>query len=434
MCRSSLSLSTDFLVYLVIVLGLATLGGAIVGIVAALAAYLLENYYFITPIHTLSVSRPDDFVALIAYLLFAVAASVLVSRFARRSSEADRARAEAQILASAVVTSGPSHEGLLPLLDSLRAVFDATSVAIVTRRDDAWVSDLVSGEPINDIEAVTRFPIDENYELALEGASLDGEDRQLVSAFAGRVANGLRVVRSAEEAAQLRGLADVEAKRSGLMRAVSTDLKDSLSAIQFKVTSMLDGGVTAPVRVQRERLFAIETEVHHLTRVVNNLSDLGRLESGNATPHFSWIAVRPLVDHALAELHAGGRPIDVEVGDDLPRIDTDPEMAQRVLSVAIENASRFTPADRPIRITAGATNEAVELLVVDTGPGIKPAQRATIFEPVSRSSDHGANDINLGLNVVAGFMDLLRGEVRLEDTPGGGLTVVLQFPRTEAPH
>jgi two-component system sensor histidine kinase KdpD len=426
--RSSLSLSTDFLVYLVIVLGLATLGGALVGIIAGLAAYLLENYYFIDPIHTLSVSRPDDFVALVANLLFAVAASVLVSRFARRTSEAERARAEAQILASAVVTSASSHEGLLPLLDSLRSVFDATSVAIVTRRDGAVVSDVTSGEPLKDIETAARFPIDDDYELALEGASLDGEDRQLVSAFAGRVANGLRVVRSAEEAAQLRVLADTGAKRSGLMKAVSTDLTDSLSAIQLKVTSLLDGGTTAPVRVQRERLLAIETEVQRLRRVVNNLADLGRLESESVTPHFSRVTVRPLVDRALAGLRPGGRPIEVDVGDDLPPIDTDPEMAQRVLSIVVANAVRFTPSDRAVRLTAGATNDGVELLVVDTGPGIKPAQRATIFEPVSRSGDQGASGLHLGLTVVAGFMDLLHGEVCLEDTPGGGLTVVLQFP------
>jgi two-component system, OmpR family, sensor histidine kinase KdpD len=429
--RSSVSLSTDFLVYLVIVLGLATLGGAAVGIVAGLAAYLLENYYFITPIHTLSVSRPDDFVALVAYLVFAVAASLLVSRFARRTTEADRARAEAQILAGAVATLGSSHEDLLPLLDSLRAVFDATSVAIIARRDGGWVSDVVSGEPLTDIETATQFPIDDNYALALEGVSLDGEDRQLVSAFAGRVANGLRVMRSVNEAAQLRGLADAEVKRSGLMRAVSSNFSESLSAIQFKVSSLLDGADTAPVRVQRERLLGIETEVQHLTRVVNNLSDLDRLETDSVTPHFSLVLVRPLVDQTIAGLSTSGRSIGIEVADDLPRIDTDPEMAQRVLSIVVENALRFTPSDRLVRVTAGATNEAVELLVVDTGPGIKPAVRAAIFEPPTRGDDQGASGIYLGLNVVAGFMDLLHGEVRLEDTPGGGLTVVLQFPTTE---
>ncbi|MGA7834362.1 MAG: DUF4118 domain-containing protein [Acidimicrobiales bacterium] len=429
--RSSFSLSTDFLVYLVIVLGLATLGGVVVGAVAALAAFVLENFYFVGPVHTLSVTRPNDVVALVAFLLFAIAASALVSRFARRSYEADRARSEAQILASAVATSGTSHEDLLPLLDSLRAVFDASSVAIIARRDGTWQSDVVSGEPLSDLATAAQFPIEEDYALALEGASLDGEDRQLVNAFAGRVAHGLRLMRSARDAAQLREMADADVKRHGLLRAVSNDLSESLTAIQFKVTSMLDGGVTAPARVQRERLVAIDSEVQRLTRVVNNLVDVGRLESHSVTPRVLAVTVRSLVDHALANLDTGGRTIEVEVTNDLPRLDTDPEIVERVLSIVAANACRFSPSERPVRITAGVTNDAVEILVVDRGPGIKPARRATIFESVARNGDHASRGVHLGMNVVAGFMGLLGGEVRLEDTPGGGLTVVLQFPLAE---
>ncbi len=425
--RSSLSLSTDFLVYLVIVLGLATLGGVVVGAVAALVAYLLENYYFVNPLHTLSVSRPDDFVSLVAYFLFAISASVLVSRFAHRSYEADRARAEAQILAGAVATSGTSHEDLMPLLESLRAVFDAKSVAIITRREGTWQTDVVSGEPLSDLETATQFPIDDEYALALEGAALDGEDRQLVSAFAGRVAHGLNVMRSVSDAAQLRVLAEAEEKRSGFMHAVSGELSASLSAIQFKVSSMLDGGVTAPVRIQCERLIAVESEVMRLTRVVNNLLDLSRLETQSVTPHILAVTVRSLVDHTLASLDTGERTIDVDVAYDLPRLDTDPEMVERVLSIVVANACRFSPSERPVRITAGVTNEEMEILVIDRGPGIKRAQRATIFEPIPRNG-RGPNGVHLGMNVVAGFMGLLGGEVRLEDTPGGGLTVELQLP------
>ncbi len=180
------------------------------GIAAGLAAFTLENYYFTAPFHSFAISRPDDIVSLAAFLVFAVAASVLVSRFARRSIEAERARAEAQILASAVATAGTSHNDLLPLLDSLRAVLDATSVAIMTDRDGEWRGDVVSGAPLNDAATATQFPIEDHYALAIEGVDLDGEDRQLVSAFAVRVAYGLRVVRSVREASQLRDLAEVE--------------------------------------------------------------------------------------------------------------------------------------------------------------------------------------------------------------------------------
>jgi two-component system sensor histidine kinase KdpD len=426
--RSSLSLSTDILVYLVVVLAVATLGGVVVGIAAAVAAFLLENYYFAPPIHTFTVGRPDDVVSLFAFLVFAVSASVLVSRFARRSYEADRARAEAQILASAVATTGTSHEDLLPLLESLRAVFDATSVAIITDRDGEWRSDVVSGEPLNDISSATQFPIEDHYVLALEGVSLDGEDRQLVSAFAGRVANGLRVMRSVRDAAQLSDLAQSEASRSGLMRAVSTDLSGSLEAIQFKVTSLLDGGVTAPVRVQRERLLAIETEVQRLSRVVNNLVDLGRLETDSVVPRPSSVTVGSIVTHALAAVDTTDHPLDIDVASDLPHLELDPVLAQRVLEIFIGNACRFSPPGSPVRVTAGVADDALEILVIDRGPGVRAAQRSALVEPAQRlNSENGAS---LGLSVAAGFLDLLKGEIRLEDTPGGGLTVVVQFQLT----
>jgi two-component system sensor histidine kinase KdpD len=425
-CRSSLSLSTDILVYLVVVLAVATLGGVVVGITAAIAAFLLENYYFAPPIHTFTVGRPDDVVSLFAFLVFAVSASVLVSRFARRSYEADRARAEAQILASAVATTGTSHEDLLPLLESLRAVFDAKSVAIITDRDGEWRPDVVSGEPLGDISSATQFPIEDHYALALEGVALDGEDRQLVSAFAGRVANGLRVMRSVRDAAQLSDLAQAEATRSGLMRAVSTDLSGSLEAIQFKVTSLLDGGVTAPVRVQRERLLAIETEVQRLSRVVNNLVDLGRLETDSVVARPSLVTVGSIVSHALAAVDTTDHPLDIDAASDLPRLEIDPVLAQRVLEIFIGNACRFSPPGSPVRVTAGVADDALEILVIDRGPGLTPSKRSTLLDSALLLS--GERGASLGLSVAVGFMDLLSGKIRAEDTPGGGLTMVLEFP------
>ncbi|MGB8180175.1 MAG: DUF4118 domain-containing protein [Acidimicrobiales bacterium] len=424
--RSSLSLSTDILAYLVVVLAVATLGGVVVGIAAAVAAFLLENYYFTTPIHSFTVGRPDDVVSLVAFLVFAVSASVLVSRFARRSYEADRARAEAQILASAVATAGTSHEDLLPLLESLRAVLDATSVAIITDLDGEWRSDVVSGEPLSDIGSATQFPIEDHYVLALEGAALDGEDRQLVSAFAGRVANGLRVMRSVKDAAQLSDLARAEATRSGLMRAVSTDLSGSLEAIQFKVTSLLDGGVTAPVRVQRERLLAVETEVQRLSRVVNNLVDLGRLETDSVVARPSSVTVGSIVTHALSAVDTTDHPLDIDVTSDLPRLVVDPVLAQRALEIFIGNACRFSPRGTPVRVTAGVADDALEILVIDRGSGLTPSKRSTFLDSDQLLSvDSGTS---LGLSVALGFMELLGGKIRAEDTPGGGLTIVLTFP------
>jgi two-component system sensor histidine kinase KdpD len=425
--RSSLSLSTEFLAYLVLVLVLTTWGGAIVGVVAALAAFALENYYFVQPLHTFAVSRPDDVVSLLGFLVFAVGASIVVSRFARRSREADRARAEAQVLVKVVATVGTSHEDLMPLLDSLRAVFDASSAAILVRVDDAWRPLVVSGDELHDEASPTQFSIDDDHTLVLDGVSLDAEDRQLVSAFAGRIAAGFRTVGTVHDAAQLRTIAEAEARRSGLLRAVSNDLSGPLSTIQFKITSLLDGGDTAPAKVQRERLLAIDGEVQRLTRLVTNLIDVGHLETGSVTPRSVLVSFYVLLNRALASVDTLGRTLDVDVASDLPEFMTDPAMVERVIAVVVGNACRFSPSNWPVRITAGVTGDAIELLVIDRGPGMAAAQRAAIFEPLQRANGD-QKSANLGLSVATGFVKLLGGHFRFEDTPSGGLTVDLEFP------
>ena len=179
---------------------------------------------------------------------------------------------------------------------------------------------------------------------------------------------------SVKEAQQFRTLAETEVKRSALMRAVSTDLGGSLSQIQQKVTALLDGGATAPVRVQRERLLAIESEVQRLTRVVNNLTDLGRLESESVTPHKLSVTVRPLDRRgARRSRDRVGDSIEVDVPDDLPRIDTDPEMAERVLSIVIANACASARAGTRFASRRARPTTRSRFLVVDTGPGIKPS-------------------------------------------------------------
>lgn len=426
--RSNLSPSTEFLAYLVVVLALTSWGGALVGVVAALAAFGLENYYFVKPLHTLAVSRPDDLVSLSAFLVFAVGASVVVSRFARRSLEADRARAEAQVLVKVVATVGTSHEDLLPLLDSLRAVFDASSAAICIQGNDGWEPFVVSGDELHGSETETYFAIDDEHSLVLDGVSLDGEDRQLVSAFAGRIAAGFRTLNTVEGEAQRRVLADAHTRRSGLLRAISYDLREPLSKIQFKVTSLLDGVVTAPAKVQRERLMEIQTEVQRLHRLSANLVDAGRLEAGSITPKLELVSIDVLVNRALATIDTSARPFDIDVARDLPPFLSDPVLGERAITIVVENACRFSPGDRPVRITAGVTGDAIELLVIDRGPGVAMAQRTAILDDRQRFTTD-QKGVNLGLSVASGFVQQLGGHLRFEDTPGGGLTVVLAFPR-----
>ncbi|HEY1222832.1 MAG TPA: DUF4118 domain-containing protein, partial [Acidimicrobiales bacterium] len=277
--RSNVSLSTVFLAYLVVVLGVASWGGVVVGLVAAIVASGLENFYFVKPLHTLEVARPDDLVAIVAFLIFAVGASVLVNLFAQRSAEAERSKAEAEVLARAAATVATTRDDLLPLLDSLRAIFAVPTVALLEQRDGEWVTELLSGEEVDPASLNARFEIDDEHVLVMAGSSLDSQDRQLIAAFAGRVAAGIESQRLAHEAAELQAIAETDALRTGLLKAVSHDLRTPLATIEANVSSLLLSDVVWNQNEQHGFLVAVDREVRRLTRLVTNLLDAGRLEA-----------------------------------------------------------------------------------------------------------------------------------------------------------
>lgn len=428
--HSSATPSTVFPGYLVAVVGLSIWGGAGVGILSALAAWFLENYYFIVPRHTLAIARLEDVVALTAFLIFSIGASVTVTIFTRRSNEAERARAEAEILARAAATVATTHDDLLPVLDALRAIFALKGVALLASHDGVWSTELASGEDIKGVEPSTRFEIDAEHSLVLAGAFLDVQDRTTVSAFVGRVAAGLRSQQIQREAASLRALAETDELRTGLLRAVSHDLRTPLATIEANVSSLLQRDVTWSSEEQQSFLISIEREVHRLTRLITNLLDASRLEAGVVSPREIQVELDDLVASALETIDTQGRRLDIDIPEGLPRLTTDPDLYERVLANVVSNACRFNPEDQSVRIRAGVSPGSIDLLVIDCGPGIRAALRDRLVAPFQRLNDEGTG-AGLGLAVASGFIHLLGGALRFEDTPGGGLTVVIEL-RQEA--
>ncbi len=425
--RSSVSLSTVFLVYLVTILALTTWAGVLIGVLSALVASGLENYYFVKPFHTLEVARPDDVVALVAFLVFAVASSVLVTRFAQRSLEADRARAEAAILAEAAVSFAASHEDLLPLLDSLRTVFAASSVAILALREGEWRADLVSGEPFEAADDAHSFDIDEEHRLVVNGTTLSEQDNHLVSTFAGRMAAGLRAQIIARDAEQLEELAEAESLRLALFRTASKELLGPLEKVQANISLLSGSHELRSLDERKAVLGGIEAQIRQLTRHVVNILDAGRLEAGEVVAHPVIMRLSVVLSSALAGVDRKGRTVQSDVSSTLPELRSDPILVQRVVANVVSNACRFGPVDQPVLLKAGVVGDQIELLVIDRGPGMSAAQRDVVLAPFDRLS---GDQLNAGLNltVASGFMHVLGGQLHFEDTPGGGLTVAIELP------
>jgi two-component system, OmpR family, sensor histidine kinase KdpD len=428
--RGGVSLSTVVLCYLVVVLGATVWAGAAVGIAVALAASGLENFYFVQPLHTLSVARPDDVVALVAFLVFASAAAVVVSRFARRTALAERSRAEAEILARAAASVATSHEDLRPLLDSVRAVYDARAVALLARRGGVMAPDVVSGSADGGFEGGAEFEIDEDHRLVVVDARLVPQDRALIDAFARRVAAGLRAQVIGHDAAEFAALAEAESLRVALFRTAATDLVGPLEEIKSRVATLRAGH---PAPDDDVLLRDIGSRAHRLARLVANLVDAGRLEAGEITPAPQPVSVDAIVSGALAQVDRRERSVEVDVLADLPALVTDPALATRIVANVVTNACRFSPLDQPVRIRAGRIGDVVEVLVVDRGPGMTRDQRAVVLAPFDHLS--GAQlATGLNLTVASGLAQLLSGRLNFEDTPGGGLTVGVELPLESPSH
>jgi len=425
--RSNLSLSTVFLVYLIAILVLTTWAGALVGVLGAIIASALENYYFVKPLHTLEVARPDDVVALVAFLLFAVSASVIVNRFTQHSHEADRARAEAQILAGAAASVAASHEDLQPLLESLRAVFAATSVAVVAQRDGEWVSDLVSGEATSDFDSDPHFDIDDDHRLYVSGATLNDQDNQLIGAFARRVAAGLRSQMLVRDANQLEEIAEAESLRLALFRTASKELLGPLEKVQANISLLTGSHERRSLDERNAVLGGVEVQVRQLTRLVVNLIDAGRLEAGEVAVHAEPVQLDVVMRNAITNVDTRGHTVESDVPNDLPELISDPVLVQRVIANIVSNACRFGPLDKPVTIKASVVGDFVEVLVVDRGPGMPVALRDAVVAPIHRLSGNQLN-AGLSLTVASGFTQLLGGRILFEDTPGGGLTVAVELP------
>jgi two-component system sensor histidine kinase KdpD len=294
-------------------------------------------------------------------------------------------------------------------------------------RDGQWAPDLVSGSPLEESSVQVQFPVDDETMLQLTDAALDNQDRQLITAFAGRLAAGLHSQRLMIDAAEMRERAETDALRIGLLRSVAHDLKPSLATIETNVSSLLRSKATWSVEEQRTFLTSISREVNALTRLVTNLLDSGRLEAKLIAPRSRRVALVDLVRSARETIDTKGHRVEVDLPSDLPNLVTDPDLLERVIANVINNACLFSPYDQSVRINAGSTGTTIELLVIDQGPGTRDVRRriplAGDVQTVNAQSDE-----DLGLSVASGFIKLLGGELRYEDTPGGGLTVVISIP------
>jgi two-component system sensor histidine kinase KdpD len=262
----------------------------------------------------------------------------------------------------------------------------------------------------------------------------DPRQMGLLEAIASQVALALERTQLATEAAGARLAAETEGMRSALLSSVSHDLKTPLAAIQGAATSLRDD-LTLAADVRRELAATIAEESERLNRLVTNLLDMTRLESGAVGLRRGWHSIEELVGAALGRIEPAlrGRVVAVDVPADLPLVALDDVLVEQALFNLLDNAVRYSPAGSPIDVAARATTDALRVTIADRGPGIAAGAEERVFEKFARVSDDRSGS-GLGLAIVRGIALAHGGSARAEARPGGGSVFTLELPRVgEAP-
>ena len=430
-------LSSQGVLYFVVVLGVALLGGVGPAVLAALLSAGLLNYFFTAPRYSLTIAQPDNLITLVVLMLVAVAVAMLVDTAANRSRDARTASREAELL-----TLFASHvlrgADLPALLGRLVEVYGQRSAALL-RRPDATATTLVAAATVGPDPATSAEDADTSCEVAdgefvltLRGPALTARDRRVLRAVTHQAVGLLRQTELAGEAAGARVVADGDRLRRALLSAVSHDLRTPLAAIKAGVSTLRSPDVSFSAADTAELLTDVEDATDHLTTLVDNLLDSSRLAAGAVHPQTQVVSCEEVVHRALAGLHPVDRVVVQSPGDApdelLPAVLADPGLLERVLANILGNALRHAPTG-PITVSASERAGRVEIRVADTGPGLTRDAMAHAFEPFQRLGDRDTSTgVGLGLTVVKGLTEAMGGTVTAEDTPGGGLTLVVDLP------
>lgn len=238
---------------------------------------------------------------------------------------------------------------------------------------------------------------------------------------------------AARRASAVREAAELEAGnrlRTALLAAVGHDLRTPLATAKAVVSGLRSHEVNLTEDDRDELLETADDALDRLGALVEDLLDLSRLQSGAMPVRTRPVPVDDVITRALDDLGVEPRAVVLDVPEQLPDVVVDPGLLERVIVNVVANAQRYAP--EPPLLTAVALDDRVELHVVDTGPGIPPADRDRVFRPFQRLGDSGTTGLGLGLALSRGLVEAMAGTLVPKETPGGGLTLVISLPAAPA--
>ncbi len=420
---------------------------------------LLWDFLFIPPKYTFYISELRDVLMFGMYFAVALIVGHLTARL-REREEAERrgeVRATALYHLTRALAATRDAEGTTDVVvKKIREVFGAETALLLrdesgaftgaahpassfplTQKEEsvaAWVFQKRQPagrftDTLPDAEAL-HLPllVGDNIEgvLAVKfstEAQLTMRTRELLDAFTAQIAVTLEKDRLALASRKMQIAAQSEKLQHTLFDSVSHELKTPLAAISAALE-------------QEEKNFAwmeIRSAVMRLTRVVNNLLDMTRLDSGLLKPSLEWCDAGELVREAMARVaeQTRGHDLKLDIASDLPPIRVDAGLIEQVLATLISNAALYSPRGSSIEITASRENDVMKFIVADRGCGFKPGEEQRVFEKFYRSANVPAGGIGLGLSIARHLVEAHGGSITAANRSEGGARFIVALPAAE---
>jgi len=456
--RSHLNVATSALILVVPVVVGAALGGFTAGIVGTTLGFFVYDYVFVPPYYTLSVGAAQNWAALGVFVVVTVVISQVVVRLNVARADARIRAAEVRRLfdLSELFVRGSSFPDLLvTIVTAVRQAFDLEGAALLLPIDGnlelvASVGSPLSETELSQLSASQGVPVSLETGgekghgvravalvasgqgiglLALRGLGGSSGDRELFRAFTNHLALALERAQLQEQAVRAELLEEVDRLRGSLVGAVSHDLRTPLATIKVSASTLLDPEAPVTEADEQKLLGLIDAQVDRLDRLVSNLLDMTRIQSGSLELRRQPVAMAELVDEALSVLGRSADPKRVtwQAPPDLPPVDVDHVLIRQVLANLIDNATRYAPGATQVTVSARCRGDGlVEVAVSDCGPGVPADERASIFQMFNRREAGGRG--GLGLAIARAFVEAHGQRIWVDDGAAPGARFVFTLP------
>jgi len=443
--------TTVALSFLLAILAVSAVWGMAVSVFMSVVAVLAFNYFFLPPVRTFTIADPQNWVALAAFLFTSIMGSQLSARIRKEADEAHARRREIERLykfSQKLLGEGNVIQLMNAIPNYIVESFEAGASELFLPQKDKFYRSGFGAAHLDEEKMKTAFLRDEMSieaqqslyfipvrlgvraigSLGVSGARLS---RQTLDAVGSLVAIAIERARAVEQLSQTEAERQGERLKSALLDSVTHDFRTPLTSMKAAVTSLLASGKTDAAQRQ-ELLSIINEECDRLNHLVEEASEMARLEAGEIELHFAPTPVQEIVQEALAQMKSSlaGRRVEVRVNTELPRVQADPERTKDILVNLIDNANLYSGKEEPITISAEPTADYVTISVADRGPGIDDFEQGMIFDKFYRGKDQRylVRGTGMGLPIAKAIVAAHRGTISVTSQLGHGSVFSFTLP------